>query len=185
MAKIADYKEFMTGKLGARELRILEPTRKQLKLIKKHPLVLVLDNVLDTYNIGSIFRLADAIAAEKIYLCGQTTMPPDSRIHKAAVGTEKWVKWQYFKDTRLAINDLKRRNYSIVALEQGTNGKDYRLFEYPSPLAVVVGNEQYGIDSSILKLSDAVVEIPLYGINRSLNVVVSLAVLLFKIADNF
>ena len=175
----------MIKKLGATELRISEPTSAELKKVKRKPLYIILDNVLDTYNIGSIFRLADAVAAKKIYLCGQTAAPPDSRIHKAAVGTEKWVEWQYHADTVSAIEKLKNQKVKIVGLEQGIGGKDYLKVEYQPPLALVVGNEQYGIESNILKQCDSVIELPMYGVNKSLNVVASLAVVLYKIAESF
>ena len=85
-------------KLNAKELRVTKPTDEQLSNIKRRPIYIILDNVLDTYNVGSIFRLADAVAAQEVILCGQTESPPNSRIHKAAVGTETWVPWRYFKN---------------------------------------------------------------------------------------
>ncbi len=81
-------------KLGAKDLRKTRPTPETFKSIKRNPIYLILDRVIDTYNIGSLFRLSDAIAAEKMYICGDTEYPPSSRIHKAAVGTEEWVPWE-------------------------------------------------------------------------------------------
>ena len=81
-------------KLGSKELRKTPSSPEELSQIKRNPIYLVCDRVLDTYNIGSLFRLADAIAAEKIYLCGDMEYPPSSRIHKSAVGTEVWVPWE-------------------------------------------------------------------------------------------
>src|SRR3990167_5113861 len=83
-------------RLDAKQLRVSEPTEADLKKIVRRPLYIVCDNVLDTYNIGSIFRLADAVAAREVYLCGGSETPPNSRIAKAAVGCEKWVAWRYF-----------------------------------------------------------------------------------------
>lgn len=81
-------------KLNAKILRKKKPAEDILKKIKRTPIYFVLDEVLDTYNIGSLFRLADAVAAEKVFLCGKMEYPPSSRIHKAAVGTENWVPWE-------------------------------------------------------------------------------------------
>ena len=81
-------------KLNSKQLRISEPTAEEIKNIKRNPIYLILDNVWDTYNIGSLFRLADAIAATKVYICGESEFPPNSRIHKAAVGTENWTPWK-------------------------------------------------------------------------------------------
>ena len=75
-------------KLNAKQLRVTKPSEKELARIERKPIYIVLDNVLDTYNIGSIFRLADAVAAREIILCGGSETPPSSRIHKAAGGTE-------------------------------------------------------------------------------------------------
>src|SRR3989344_8710932 len=94
-------------KLNAAELRTTEPTEAQIQAIKKRPLYIILDNVLDTYNVGSIFRLADAVAAEKIYLCGETLAPPNPRIKKASIDTWKWVEWEYCASAALAISKLK------------------------------------------------------------------------------
>ncbi len=80
-------------KLAAKELRTTKPDLKDLKGIKKNPIYIVLDNVMDTYNIGSIFRLADAVSAEKVILCGATETPPDTRIKKASINTTEWVAW--------------------------------------------------------------------------------------------
>src|SRR3990167_3908716 len=105
-------------KLGAKELRKTSPTPENFKTIKRNPIYLVLDRVIDTYNIGSLFRLGDAIAVEKIYICGDTEYPPSSRIHKAAVGTEEWVPWEKRDSTIEVIKELRRKGVQIVAIEQ-------------------------------------------------------------------
>jgi len=83
--------------------------------IKRQPLVLVLDNVLDTYNIGSFFRLADALGVQKIYLCGPVVTPPNIKIHRASIGTWKWVPWQQFESTIDCLKHLKKTGYQLVA----------------------------------------------------------------------
>src|SRR3990167_5199348 len=107
-------------KLNARELRTTEPTEQQIKSVKRIPIYIILENVLDTYNVGSIFRLADAVAAEKIYLCGETLTPPNPRIKKASISTWKWVEWEYSVTAVAAISNIKTQisNIQIVAVEQ-------------------------------------------------------------------
>src|SRR4030067_2248346 len=106
------------SKLNARQLRKSDPKHTELKKIKRNPIYLVLDNVIDTYNIGSLFRLADAIAAEKMYLCGEMEYPPSSRIHKSAVGTENWVPWEK-KETVIEIEtELKKQGVQIIAVQK-------------------------------------------------------------------
>ena len=169
-------------KLGAKELRVSRPSEADLARVKRRDIYIILDNVLDTYNIGSIFRLADAVAAKCIYLCGQSETPPNSRISKASVGTDKWVEWQYASTAVEAMSNVKCQmsNVKFIAIEQGRGSVDYRKVEYKEPMAFVVGNETEGVSKEALKMADQVVEIPMFGVNWSLNVMVSLAIVLYK-----
>lgn len=149
--------------------------------IKRNPIVLVLDNVLDTYNIGSFFRLADAIAAEKIYLCGPVVTPPNIKIHRSSIGTWKWVSWEQFDSTAECIKKLKKDGYQIAACEQTSNSINYLKAKYDFPLAIVAGSESEGISGEVLKLVDKVIEIPLYGINISLNVLIATSIICYDV----
>jgi len=97
-------------KLNAKELRTTEPDLEAYSEIPKHEISIIVDNVLDTYNVGSIFRLADAIAVKKVYLCGQTLTPPNSRIKKASINTWQWVNWEYKQTALDAIESIKTSN---------------------------------------------------------------------------
>lgn len=173
-------------KLGAKELRVSEPTREDLKKIKRREIYIICDNVLDTYNIGSIFRLADALGVKCVYLCGQSETPPNPRIAKASVGTDKWVRWKYASSAKEAISKIKNQisKIKIIAIEQGEKSVDFRKADYQEPIAFVVGNETEGISQEALKLCDQIVVIPMFGVNRSLNVMVSLAIVLYSSLDN-
>ena len=159
------------------------------KIVRK-PVWIILDNVLDTYNIGSIFRLADSVGAMEVILCGRSETPPSSRIHKAAVGTEEWVKWQYFADANSAISSLKSQNLNlkVVAVEQDTRSASISNLKFKisnsSPLAIVVGHETEGVSMEALDMADVIVEIPMWGVNKSLNVHVSAAIVLYKLLSN-
>ncbi len=155
--------------------------KKMQSQIKRNPLVLVLDNVLDTYNIGSFFRLADALGAEKIYLCGPVVTPPNIKIHRASIGTWKWVPWQQFESTIDCIKQLKKDGYQIVACEQDKTSVNYLKAKYKKPVALIAGSEVYGVSKDVLKLVDQIVEIPMYGINISLNVLVATSIISFDI----
>lgn len=170
-------------KLGAKELRTIISTEEDLKKIKKNPIYIILDNVLDTYNVGGIFRLADAVAAEKVILCGQTETPPSSRIKKASINTTEWVAWEYFPSVKEAINDLrfKIHDLRIIAIEQHPKSIPYHKADYQFPIALVVGHETTGVSKDVLEIADQIVEIPMWGVNKSLNVIVSLGVVLYKI----
>ncbi|HSX18957.1 MAG TPA: TrmH family RNA methyltransferase [Candidatus Saccharimonadales bacterium] len=169
-------------KLAAKELRVSEPTKAQLAKIKRREIYIVCDNVLDTYNIGSIFRLADAIGAKCIYLCGDSETPPNPRIAKASIGTDKWVEWEYASTAVEAIVKLKNQNSKIkvVAIEQDKKAVDFRKIDYSEPIAFVVGHETFGCSKETLNACDVIAEIPMYGINVSLNVMVSLGIVLFR-----
>ena len=172
-------------KLNSKELRKTKPLNGEDKEIKRNPIYFVLDNVLDTYNIGSIFRLADAVAAEKIYICGDSQYPPSSRIHKAAVGTEEWVPWEKRDSALEVIKELKEKGIQVVSVEQDKNSIPFTNLttRINLPIALVVGHETTGVSKEVLKESDLIVELPMFGINKSINVWGSLAIVTYKVIE--
>jgi len=172
-------------KLNAKQLRISEPSEEELKSIKRTPIYLIMDRIIDTYNIGSLFRLADATALKKVYLCGEMEYPPSSRIHKAAVGTENWVPWERKSSTQDAVQDLKKKGVQIIAIEQHPSSISYSLLPdaLKFPCAVIAGNETEGIEEDVLKECDLIVELPMLGINKSFNVWGATAVVVYKILE--
>jgi tRNA G18 (ribose-2'-O)-methylase SpoU len=170
-------------KLGAKDLRKTRPTPETYATIKRNPIYLVLDRVIDTYNIGSIFRLADAIAAEKIYICGESEYPPNSRIHKAAVGTEEWVPWEKRESTLETIKELKKKGIQIITVEQSHASTTIDKLMPAFPCAIVVGNETDGVSKEVLDASDVIIELPMYGVNISLNVWGTAAIVAYKILE--
>ncbi len=171
-------------KLGSKELRKTPPKEGELAAIKRNPIYLILDKIIDTYNIGSLFRLADATAVKKMYLCGEMEYPPSTRIHKAAVGTEEWVPWEKIENTEDIIEKLKKEGVQIIAVEQSPNSISISSLQPQFPCAIVVGNETTGIDKKILKKADIIVELPMFGVNKSFNVWGSAAVVTYKIIEN-
>lgn len=166
-------------KLNAKELRDVkeEDIIDKLKTIKRRPMYFILENIYDTYNIGGLFRLADALAIEKIYICGESEIPPNSKIKKASIGTYKVVPWEYKKTAKEAIEELRSKlKINIIAVEQAKNSIPYSKADYSEPVALILGNETYGVTEGTLKLADQIVEIPMWGINKSLNVIVSAAI---------
>jgi len=170
-------------KLNARELRTTPVDVEKAKKIQRNPITIICDNVLDTYNVGSIFRLADAVAAEKVILCGATETPPNSKIKKASINTWQWVNWQYAETATAAIVKIKnqRSNTQIIAVEQDKRSVPFYKVEYQFPLAIVVGNETYGVSKEVLDMADAIVELPMWGVNKSLNVMVSCGIVLYEV----
>src|SRR5258706_12284053 len=168
-------------KLGAKELRTTKSSPEENLKLKKNPIYIICDNILDTYNTGSIFRLADAVAAEKVFLCGITETPPNTRIKKASINTTEWVAWGYAESTGNGIQDLrfKIQDIQIVAIEQNERSVEFDKAEYSFPIAFVIGNETSGISEAVLKMCDEIVELPMLAVNKSLNVMVSLGIVLF------
>jgi 23S rRNA (guanosine2251-2'-O)-methyltransferase len=172
-------------KLNAKQLRVTPPSEEDLVNLPRRPLWIILDNVLDTYNIGGIFRLADAGGASGVCLCAGSETPPSSRIHKAAVGTEKWVHWEYFETATAAITKLKSQitNLKVIAVEQDEKAKSIYNLQFSinngTPMAIVVGHETDGCSRETLDACDVIVEIPMWGINKSLNVIVSTAIAVY------
>jgi tRNA G18 (ribose-2'-O)-methylase SpoU len=173
-------------KLNAQELRTTKVDPEKAKLMPKNPIYIILDNVLDTYNIGSIFRLADAVAAEEVIITGQSETPPHTRIKKASINTTEWVRWQYAPTAVEAIAKLKVKSpkLKVVAIEQSKKSIPYTQMKWQFPVALVVGNETDGVSPAVLEVADAIVELPMFGVNISLNVMVSLAIVLYKVLEN-
>lgn len=169
-------------KLGAKELRTTVGDEAIKKQLRKNPVYIIVDNVLDTYNTGSIFRLAEAVAATKVYLCGVTETPPNTRIKKASINTTEWVDWEYCETTLEAISKLRSQipNIQIVAVEQSPKSVPFDKADYKFPIALMVSNETSGATQEVLDAADMIVEIPMWGINKSLNVMVSLAIVLYQ-----
>ncbi len=170
-------------KMNAAQLRTQPVDTEVATAIAKNPITIILDNVLDTYNIGSIFRLADAVAAEKVYLCGATETPPNTRIKKASINTCEWVQWQYVKTTLDGIADFKKTHPDgkIIAVEQDAKSIPFQDVIYTMPIAIIVGNETYGVSKEVLERVDTIVELPMFGINTSLNVMVTTGIVLYDV----
>jgi tRNA G18 (ribose-2'-O)-methylase SpoU len=170
-------------KLNAQELRTTPVDFEKAKKICRNPITIICDNVLDTYNVGSIFRLADAVAAEKVILCGATETPPNSRIKKASINTWQWVHWQYQPTALQAVGNLKSQfpNLKVYAVEQDKRSKPFYQVKYEMPIALIVGNETYGVSKEVLDMADEIVELPMWGVNKSLNVMVSCGIVVYEI----
>lgn len=151
------------------------------KNCNKYPLVLVLDNIRSQHNIGAAFRTGDAFRIEKVYLCGICATPPSAEIHKAALGAENTIDWQHFDNTIDAIELLKNEGYTIISIEQVENSIMLNNFipEKGKKYALVFGNEVKGVLQDVVDASNHCIEIPQEGTKHSLNVSVSIGVVLW------
>ena len=167
-----------------RKLKNNELNRIDLKEFKeknKTPIIIVLDNIRSAYNVGSIFRTSDAFLLSGIYLCGITPKPPHKEIRKTALGANESVDWKYFKNTSESIKDLKSKNYTIISIEQVKKGENLNNFtpKKEKKYALIFGNEIKGVSQEIVDLSDACIEIPQYGTKHSLNVGISVGIIVW------
>ena len=159
----------------------------EFKASEKMPLVVVLDDVRSMYNVGSVFRTADAFRVERICLCGITACPPHPEIHKTALGAEDTVEWQHFSTALEAVQHLKEMGYTVLSIEQCEGST--LLQSLPSVFsqaegkyAIVLGNEVKGVNQEVVDASDGCIEIPQYGTKHSLNVSTTAGIVIWEFA---
>ena len=172
-------------KLTSDELNRLDIS--EFKLVKKSPFIVVLDNIRSLNNVGSVFRSSDAFLVESIYLCGITAQPPHKDIHKTALGATDSVDWEYFEDTSLAIEKLKKNGYQIISIEQAEDSimlQDFTISK-SKKYALVLGHEVKGVDQKIIDQSDYVIEIPQFGTKHSFNISVTTGIVLWELFKKY
>lgn len=172
-----------------RKLLNIELGRVSVQEYKELPdsgLVLVLDNIRSAHNVGSAFRTADSFKVDKVYLCGICAVPPSAEIHKSALGAEDSVAWEHVDDTMVVVRRLKEEGYLVASAEQTISSVMLDEFkpEKGKKYAVVFGNEVSGVRQDVVDESDLVLEIPQYGTKHSLNVSVSVGVILWHFRLN-
>ena len=160
-------------------------SKEEFKEQSKTPVVIVLDNVRSHLNVGSVFRTADAFLIEAIYLCGITGVPPHRDINKTALGATDTVLWKHFATTTEAIHELKKSRFKVISIEQAENATmlDEFVPVKEEKYAVVFGNEVDGVAQDVVSASDSVIEIPQYGMKHSLNIAVSVGVVVWDVCS--
>lgn len=156
-------------------------SKEDYRKLPESGLVLVLDNIRSAQNVGSAFRTGDSFKADKLCLCGICAVPPSAEIHKSALGAEDSVEWEHFQDTMEAVRSLKGEGYTVIAVEQTVNSVKLNEFtpETGRKYALVFGNEVEGVRQDVVDAADFSLEIPQWGSKHSLNVSVSVGVILW------
>ncbi len=174
-----------TKQVLMRKLSMDELGRKSIedfRQAEKISLLVVLENIRSGYNVGSIFRTADAFLLQGIYICGYTAYPPHKEIKKTALGADETVAWKYFKNIKEAIDEIKEEGYKIFAVEQAESSWMLGSFVTDDEkIAVIFGNEVSGVEQATIALCDGVIEIPQLGMKHSLNVSVAAGVVLWEL----
>ena len=151
--------------------------------------ILILNDIRSVENVGAMFRTADAVGIDKIYLTGYTPTPLDRfgrkrrDLAKSALGAEEYVAWEQVENITTLLTKLKREKYKIIAIEQDEKSVDYKKVKLGGRNAFIVGTEVTGIPQNILKKCDIIAEIPMRGKKESLNVSVAFGVAIFGILD--
>ena len=154
----------------------------QYKALPESGISLILDNIRSAHNVGSAFRTADAFKADKLWLCGICATPPSAEIHKSALGAEDSVPWEHRGDTLSLVRELQEQGWTVLSVEQTEHATELQDFE-PQPgarYALVFGNEVDGVQQEVVDASDGALVIPQFGTKHSLNVSVSIGVVLWQ-----
>lgn len=155
----------------------------EYKAAEKTPLIIILDNIRSLNNIGSVFRTADAFLVKKIYLCGITAQPPHKDIQKTALGATDSVEWEYVEDVMEVVSKLRKEGVFVASIEQAELAVNLNDFSVQKELtyALIFGNEVKGVQQKVVSTSDAVIEIPQFGTKHSLNISVSVGVVVWDL----
>ena len=165
-----------------RHEEIDRPSLETVRLIPRHPITVILDNVRSVHNVGSIFRTSDGALIERIILTGITATPEHPQVHKAALGAQDTVPWNYEPKATVAIGNLRKLGYMIAALELTDSPMVISaLTREQFPLCLLVGNELSGVDEHLIDQADCALEIPHYGAKHSLNVAVAYGIAIFDL----
>ena len=168
-----------------RKLSMEELGRKSVDEVRrseKLPIIAVLENIRSAYNVGSVFRTADAFLLQAIYICGYTAHPPHKEIKKTALGAEESVEWKYFKNIQQAIDELKENGYKVYAVEQAENSIKLQAARFSQEkIAVIFGNEVTGVEQLTIEQTDGCIEIPQLGMKHSLNIATAAGVVLWEL----
>lgn len=158
-------------------------TVEAFKNSSKTPIAIVLDNVRSANNVGSVFRTSDAFALEEIHLCGITACPPHKDIRKTALGASDAINWSHWQSSVEAIQHLKEDGYQIIAIEQAENSISLQDFNpcKKKKYAIVFGHEVKGVSEEVMQLVDSCIEIPQFGTKHSLNISVSVGVVVWDL----
>ncbi len=151
------------------------------QILSSLPAVAVLDNIRSLYNVGSIFRTADAAGIARLYLCGITAAPPHPSIRKTALGADERVPYEHHHNAHATVARLRMNGYRIAAIETGAHSVDLFDWQPAFPLAVLLGNEVDGLSQPLLDLSDIRIAIPMHGVKRSLNVSTAAGVVFYEL----
>lgn len=173
----------MDYQLTKPELREEKIKREEFKKQKRNEIYIVLDSLKVAHNVGTILRLADSVLAKKVYICGNTIVPPNKKIKTSSRGAERWVDWEYNESAVSVVKKLKEENIKIVCVEvtkDSINYKDLKVSK-EDKICIILGREYDGVSQELINLADVSVKLPLLGMSNSINVSTCASVVLYEI----
>jgi tRNA G18 (ribose-2'-O)-methylase SpoU len=159
-------------------------TLEEYNKLPRNPLFIILDNLRSAFNVGAIFRTCDALRVSGLFLCGYTASPPHTKLVKTSLGTTGYVPWKHFHTAVDAVRHLRQQGIQVWAAETTSASKSFMAVEYPSPLGIIFGNEALGVSRDALEISDALIEIPVFGFKNSINVATSVGIIGFRATES-
>ena len=183
LRKLYDHlRETLNDELqNQKDFHFLQAIKTKKTKSKKQNIVLILDNLRSAFNVGSIIRTAECLKNIEIWCCGYTPIPTQQKVKNTSLGCENFITWKQFNDTCTAINEAKTKGFTTFALETEKNAISIYETKYPQKIAIVVGNEALGIEKKAIKLCDHVINIPIKGWKKSLNVATATAIVCCEI----
>lgn len=170
-------------KLTAEEILKTKKSAEEVRRLPRTPIYGILDNIRSLYNVGAMFRTADGIMAEKLYLCGMTGIPPRREIDKTSLGACETVPWEYKKTSLEVIKELKKKSVQIIALELTEPSTHFTDLSCDFPAALVVGHEIEGVSDETMKYVDTAISIPMLGRANSLNVATAFGIAVYQMLE--
>jgi 23S rRNA (guanosine2251-2'-O)-methyltransferase len=148
---------------------------------KRNPIYVILDNLRSAYNVGAIFRTCDAFLIRKLILCGITAHPPNKKLKKTAMLAERYVSWEYIKDTDNAVRKLQEEGVAVYGCERTEVSESLKNVEVTFPCGLIFGNEANGVAKKVLEICDGIIEIPMMGFKNSLNVATTAGIIIYGV----
>lgn len=180
-SKLAARHKATEKPLTKSELRAAKLSRQDFLALPRNPIYIVLDSLKCAHNVGTILRLADAALVQKVFICGNTIVPPNRKVKAGSRGAEKWVLWEYRQDVVGVIKELKKDGVFILSAEISPSSVHFSNVDYQFPACLVFGREYDGVSKEVMALSDQIVHLPIYGMTNSLNVSTTASVLIYEL----
>lgn len=176
--------ERLLGQSNSEYQFLVSTQDKENENFKKFPLICLLDSIRSAHNIGAMFRNAECFGVEKILLCGLSPTPENPAVVKTAMGCDKKVNWSYHKSALEIVNQFKKIGYEIWSIETANNSINLNeISTIASKVVLIFGHEQFGVSLELLKASDKIISLPLYGLKNSLNVSVCQGIILNQLTS--